>query len=134
MPKSTAYYCRDRERQRQQGTALSPLARQALAEPVEVREKLAQRLVSIYEYHLGRVEDQISKNRPLSPAEARLAGQMFRDVAGALGKPDPKKPPSSRPLPHGQEPHDEKLENPLTKLLADHERTGRGLPAERIPA
>lgn len=129
MPKSTAYYCRDREQARRQGTSLSPLARTALQDPETVREQMIQRAVSIWDYDCQRLEAQQAKGK----TDPRLFSMVMKNtplVLGLLRKPSnqPKgKPPVD---PKGQDRQDDNTQpDELTQLVAAHENTSRGTHA-----
>jgi hypothetical protein len=127
MPVTTAYWCRDRERQLRQGDKLTDQAKHAFDNPEQVRQNLAQRLLSIHERQVEKLEDQLRKGKAV---DARLYGMVMKNNGNVFAmlkqvQGQQRKPPAT---PAGEPERDTPVPetDELERLVGEHERTARG--------
>jgi hypothetical protein len=125
MPTTTAYWCRDREKQRRQGHDLTPAAKEALEDPAAVERKLNQRLVSIHERNIEELEKQRAKGMP----DSRLMGMVIknhRELMAAIRPIPSARAKAKKVPPKTPQPTDPVVENDVQRLQRAHEQSGRG--------
>lgn len=126
MPNTTAYTFRDRERARQQGHELSPEAKRALEDPTAVKDRLNQRILSIHERNIDKLEQQM--RRPSASVDPRLFAMVVknhREIMAAI------RPPGRpfKPAHKDREPLPEAKPDIVRELQKAHEETRRGIAA-----
>jgi hypothetical protein len=126
MPHTTAYVFRNRERNRQQGHELSPEAKKALEDPTAVKDRLNQRILSIHERNIDKLEAQL--RRPSGSVDPRLFSLVVknhREIMAAIR-------PPGRPIKvmsKNQEPKPADAPDVVAELRKAHEATRRGVAA-----